>query len=78
MKYSELVEIYEQLGSTSKRLEKTEHLSEFLKKAYTDIEEVVLLLQGRIFPAWDEREIGVAAQLMVNAITIATGADAAG
>ena len=24
------------------------------------MKEVVLLLQGRIFPAWDEREIGVA------------------
>ncbi len=77
MKYSGLVEVYEQLSSTSKRLEKTEHLAEFLKKVGADeTEDVVLLLQGRVFPQWDEREIGVASQLMAKAISIASGADA--
>ena len=77
MKYSDLVEVYERLGRTSKRLEKTGHLSDFLKNVHADdVEEVVLLLQGRIFPAWDEREIGIANQLMVKAISIASGADA--
>ena len=76
MKYAELAKIYEKLDSTTKRLDKTEYLSEFLKKVHADqIEEIVLLLQGRIFPAWDEREIGVASQLMVKAISIASGAD---
>ena len=76
MKYSELVEVYEKLEGTTKRLAKTEYLSDFLKKVHADdTEEVVLLLQGRIFPAWDERESGVASQLMVKAISIASGAD---
>ncbi|MAG15789.1 DNA ligase [Candidatus Woesearchaeota archaeon] len=74
MKYSELAEVYRQLSSTTKRLEKTEHVAEFLKKVHADeTEEVVLLLQGRIFPAWDERELGVAAQLMAKAISLASG-----
>ncbi len=77
MRYSELVAVYEQLGSTSRRLEKTEHLAEFLRTVSADdTEAVVLLLQGRVFPQWDEREIGVAGQLVVKAISLASGADA--
>ncbi|MBI2176651.1 ATP-dependent DNA ligase [Candidatus Woesearchaeota archaeon] len=76
MKYSELVELYERLDSTTKRLEKTYYLSEFLKKtAADDIEQVILLVQGRVFPSYDEREIGVANQLVVKAINIASGTE---
>lgn len=74
MKYSELAAVYEKIDGTTKRLEKTGYLSDFLKKVSgEEIEEVVLLLQGRIFPAWDEREIGVAGQLMAKAISMASG-----
>ena len=56
MKYSEIVAVYEKLDGTTKRLEKTAYLSDFLKKVPADsLAEVVLLLQGRVFPAWDER-----------------------
>ena len=76
MKYDKLTEVYEKLGSTTKRLEKTETLSEFLKSVPPEeIDHVMLLLQGRIFPAWDEREIGVASQLMIKAISVASGSD---
>jgi len=74
MKYSELVEVYRKLEATSKRLEKTHYLSEFLKKTgASDIEEVMLLLTGRVFPAWDERKIGVASRMMIKALAKATG-----
>ncbi len=74
MKYSELAEIYERLSSTTKRLEKTEILAEFLKKVSTEeMEQVVLLLQGRVFPTHDEREVGIASNLMAKAIAIASG-----
>ncbi|MBI2581389.1 ATP-dependent DNA ligase [Candidatus Woesearchaeota archaeon] len=74
MKYSELVGLYGQLDSTTKRLEKTYYLSEFLKKtAADDIEPVILLVQGRVFPSYDERELGVANQLVVKAINVASG-----
>ncbi|MBI3037131.1 ATP-dependent DNA ligase [Candidatus Woesearchaeota archaeon] len=74
MKYSELVRLYGQLDSTTKRLEKTYYLSEFLKKtAADDIEPVILLVQGRVFPSYDERELGVANQLVVKAINVASG-----
>src|SRR3989338_7058033 len=77
MKYSGISEVYEKLSSTTKRLEKTELLADLLKRVHADdTEEVVLLLQGRVFPMWDEREIGVAWQLMVKEISLASGADA--
>lgn len=73
MKYSELVGVYERLESTSKRLEKTFILSEFLKTA-DDLERVMLLVAGRVFPAWDQRELGMAAKLVLKAVSVATGA----
>ncbi len=78
MRYSELVALYDRLDSTTKRLGKTYYLSQFLKGAAADdIEQVVLLVQGRVFPSYDEREIGVASQLVVKAINLASGIPAA-
>lgn len=74
MKYSELVELYEKLGRTSKRLEKTYHIYELLKRtSQDDLGETMLLLQGRVFPEWDQREIGFASRMMVKAISSVTG-----
>ena len=74
MEYSRLVEIYRQLDKTSKRLEKTHVISEFLKEIGTDdIEHVMLLLEGRIFPSYDSRELGVASRLMLKSLHVATG-----
>ena len=74
MKYSELVDVYQQLEKTSKRLEKTFYLSEFLRKVQSkDMEKIVLLSQGKIFPDWDERKIGVAIRIIFKALNQATG-----
>ena len=74
MDYSILVDYYERLESTTKRLEKTYLLYKFLKLVpEEELESATLLVQGRVFPAWDYREIGVAAKLVIKAIAIATG-----
>ncbi len=73
MKYEVLVEVYERLEATTKRLEKTFILSEFLKSA-DDLDKVLLLVQGRLFPNWDQRELGMASRLLLKAISTATGA----
>lgn len=74
MRYVDLVSVYEQLTSTTKRLEKTHILSEFLKQIPdAEFDHVLLLAQGRVFPAWDQRVIGMASQLVVKAILLATG-----
>ncbi len=78
MQYKELVELYEKLESTTKRLEKTYLISEFLKKAKEeDLHELVLLLQGKLFPDWDDRKIGFSERLIIKAISTATGIDSA-
>jgi len=67
------VGVYERLEATTKRLEKTFVLSEFLKSA-DDLDKVLLLLQGKVFPNWDQRELGMASKLLLKAISTATGA----
>ncbi|MCK4521813.1 MAG: ATP-dependent DNA ligase [Nanoarchaeota archaeon] len=74
MEYIKLVEVCSALESTSKRLEKTYIISEFLKKTKTeDLNEIILLLQGKVFPPWDEHKIGVASRLILKAINKAAG-----
>lgn len=74
MEYSKLVEVYEELNKTTKRLEKTCILSELLKEVSADdIEQVMLLLEGRVFPNYDPREIGIAARTMLKSLSAATG-----
>ena len=74
MLYKELVETYEELEKTSKRLEKTYIISEFFKDTPSDDLPVIgLMIQGRLFPAWDERETGVASRLVLKAINVSTG-----
>ena len=74
MKYSELASIYEALENTSKRLEKTYIISKLLKKTKeADIDKIILLIQGRLFPQWDETNLGVSTRLVIKAISIASG-----
>ena len=74
MKYSELAGTYEEMEKTSKRLEKTYIISRFLKKTEEeDIDQAILLLQGRLFPLWDETKIGVSDRLVIKAISATTG-----
>jgi DNA ligase-1 len=77
MEYSKLVDVYQKLEETSKRLEKTFIISEFLKKIPEEnLEKTILLLQGKVFPNWDDRKIGVASRLVLKALSKATGIDA--
>ncbi|HPX78634.1 MAG TPA: DNA ligase, partial [Methanobacterium sp.] len=68
MMYEKLVELYDALDSTTKRLEKTAILSDFLKMV-GDIDPenlpvVTLLSLGRIFPTWSEEELGIGSKLL--------------
>ncbi len=77
MLYKHLVEIYDSLDKTSKRLEKTSIISELLKKSDAkDMKVITLLLQGKIFPNYEENKIGVAARLILKAINLSTGIQA--
>jgi len=74
MLYSELAEIYNELEKHNKRLEKTEILANFLEKLKKEKnKEIIYLLQGRVFPDYDERELGISEQLLIKALNKAVG-----
>ena len=74
MKYQELVDVYSALEDTTKRLEKTDIISDYLKKLDADtIGKVALLLRGGVFPAWSSEEIGIGAKLVERAVAEAVG-----
>ncbi len=73
MKYQELCEVYEDLEKNPSRLKKTEILANFLKKLKKEDSETLYLLQGRVFPDYDEREFGISQQLCIKALVKASG-----
>src|SRR3989338_1787949 len=73
MKYQELAELYNSLSATTKRLEKIEILAKFLKSLHEHDKEVMYLLLGDIYPESDEKKIGISNQLVIKAISKATG-----
>ena len=75
MIYLKLAELYEELSSTTKRLEKIKILSKFLKHLSESDRDVMYLLLGDIYPEYDERKIGISSQLAIKAISKATGID---
>lgn len=77
MEYKKLVDLYQEIESTSKRLEKTYLVSEFLK--HTDVDDlprITLLFQGKVFPQFDERKLGVAARMVIKSLNKSLGISA--
>lgn len=73
MKYQKLAEVYDKLSATTKRLEKTDILADFLKQLPESDKEVLYLLLGCIYPEYDERKIGISNQLVIKALQKAVG-----
>ncbi|MBS3076860.1 ATP-dependent DNA ligase [Candidatus Pacearchaeota archaeon] len=69
MKYSDFVEVYEELYATTKRLEKETILAGFLKKLAKEGEpEWIYLLRGKVTPDYDDRILGLSDKLAMKAI----------
>ena len=74
MKYQELVNVYEALGATTKRLEKTDILADFFKRVEEeDLEKITLMALGSVFPSWSEEEQGIGDKLVMKAVGDAVG-----
>jgi DNA ligase-1 len=75
MLYSTLVEFYERLEATAKRLEMTDILAELFRVAEAEeLEHLIYLTQGKIHPDWTgEPEIGMAEKMVVATISRASG-----
>ncbi|MGD0716915.1 MAG: ATP-dependent DNA ligase [Halobacteriota archaeon] len=74
MYFKELVSLFDELSAYSSRLKKAEIIAGFLTGASEDdIEIVCTFLTGRIFPAWDTRDVGVAGKTLVKVIANISG-----
>lgn len=73
MLFETLSETFERLETTSSRIQMTAILTELFKKADPeDIDKVVYLLQGELWPQWKgEPEIGVGEKLLIKALSLA-------
>lgn len=74
MKYSILVDAYDKIEATTKRLEMRDLLAELFKKTTAKVVgEVVYLTQGKLYPDYVGIELGMAEKLIVRAISTASG-----
>jgi DNA ligase-1 len=74
MDYSVLADYYEKLEKISAKLKKTEILAELFRKAETEeLPRIVLLVQGIVYPKFTQLELGIATQMMMKAISKASG-----
>src|SRR3972149_1446388 len=75
LNYAEIADAYEKIEATTKRLEMTALLVNLLKEAKTKpvIDKVVCLPQGKLYPDFEGREIGIAEKLAVKALARASG-----
>ena len=74
MKYIELVDLYEAIGATTKRLEITRYIVDFLKKiSGRVIDKIVYLTQGKLYPDFAGVNVGIAEKTALKALSAATG-----
>lgn len=74
MKYIELVEFYEMIESTTKRLEMTDSLVDLFKRTPSKIiDKVVYLTQGQLYPDFVGVEMGMAEKMALKALAMVTG-----
>ena len=76
MKYSRLCELYEEITSTPKRLEKISFLSKFFRSLHESDKDVLYLLLGEISPDYDREKTGISNQIVIKAISKASGVPA--
>lgn len=76
MKFSELAHYFEQIEAVSSRLTITSLLSDlFSKLSPEELEKTVYLLQGRVVPAYEKIEFGMAEKTIVKAVVSALNMD---
>jgi DNA ligase 1 len=77
MLYSRLVDAYEKISKTTKRLEITSLLVDLLKQTPSSmIDKVVYLTQGKLYPDYLGVEVGIAEKLAIKCISGVAGTTA--
>jgi DNA ligase 1 len=73
MKFQDLVNYFERLEATSKRLEMFEILAELFRLAEPgEIAEIIYLSQGQLLPSFQGLEIGMSEKLLIRALAATT------
>lgn len=74
MDFKELAEYFDEIESTSSRLDMTKVLAELLEKAdENNIKRIVFLCQGRLGANYEKVESGLGEKMVIDAIAKATG-----
>src|SRR6059036_1411155 len=78
MQFARVVEAYEKIEATTKRLQMTELLVGLLRETpKEDLDKVVYLTQGRIHPDYMGIELGLAEKMVIRVLAHATGLEEA-
>ncbi|EHP84751.1 ATP-dependent DNA ligase [Methanotorris formicicus] len=77
MLWKEVCEIYNKIENTTKRLEKRDYFIKLINMVEDigkpeDLKKICYLTIGRVFPEYDERELGIGSKLLIGAI-VSTG-----
>lgn len=72
MKFIILAELMQKLEETPSRLEKTQLIADFIQEK-EDLKPLLRLLQGRVFPDWNNTELGVSKKTVLKAISSVYG-----
>jgi DNA ligase-1 len=76
MQFARVVEVYEKIEATTKRLEMTDLLVGLLRATPpAELDKVVYLTQGRIHPDYMGIELGLAEKMVIRVLVHATGLD---
>lgn len=74
MRFAKVVETYDKIEATTKRLEMTEWLVSLLRETpKEDLDKVVYLTQGKIHPDYEGIELGLAERMVIRVVAHATG-----
>lgn len=74
MLFREIADYFGKIEDASSRLVMTEHLADLIKKMPAeDIKKIIYLMQGKIAPNFEGKEIGFGEKLVAEAIAKATG-----
>src|SRR6266511_1604379 len=78
MQFAHVVDSYEKIEATTKRLEMTDLLVGLLRATPPeDLDKVVYLTQGRIHPDYTGIELGLAEKMVIRVLALATGLEEA-
>jgi DNA ligase-1 len=74
MLWKNVCEVFNKIESTTKRLEKRDYFIKLIemvkdKGKPEDLKKICYMAIGRVYPEYDERELGIGEKLLINAVT---------